>query len=76
MKKQHHSKFLKAFDENLRLKRKELGFSQELLAYELEIELRQIERVERGKINTGIASIQIIAETLGIQPKELFDFFC
>lgn len=73
MKKQQQAKFLKAFGNNLRLKRKELGFSQERLAYEAEIELRQLGRIERGEINTGIISIKIIADTLGIDPKELFE---
>ena len=54
--------------------RKRLGFSQERLAYEAEIELRQLGRIERGEINTGILSIKIIAETLKIDPKELFSF--
>ncbi|MEO7313430.1 MAG: helix-turn-helix transcriptional regulator [Chitinophagaceae bacterium] len=65
---------MKAFGANLRLKRKELGFSQEGLAYGAGIELRQIGRIERGEINTGIASIKIIADTLGIKPQLLFDF--
>jgi transcriptional regulator with XRE-family HTH domain len=73
VKKQQQAKFLKAFGNNLRLKRKELGFSQERLAYEAEIELRQLGRIERGEINTGIISIKIIADTLGIDPKELFE---
>jgi transcriptional regulator with XRE-family HTH domain len=51
-----------------------LGFSQEKLAYESNIELRQIGRIERGEINTGILSVKIIAETLKIHPKLLFDF--
>jgi transcriptional regulator with XRE-family HTH domain len=73
VKKQQQAKFLKAFSNILRLKRKELGFSQERLAYEAEIELRQLGRIERGEINTGIISIKIIADTLGIDPKELFE---
>jgi transcriptional regulator with XRE-family HTH domain len=73
VKKQQQAKFLKAFGNNLRLKRKELRFSQERLAYEAEIELRQLGRIERGEINTGIISVKIIADTLGIDPKELFE---
>ncbi len=66
--------YLKAFGNNLRRIRKRLGFSQERLAYEAEIELRQIGRIERGEINTGILSVKIIAEILQIDKKELFDF--
>jgi transcriptional regulator with XRE-family HTH domain len=67
-------KYLLAFGINLKKIRKAKGFSQERLAYEAEIELRQIGRIERGEINTGILSIKIIAETLGIEKKELLDF--
>lgn len=74
MKKQPHKDFLKAFGCHLKYTRKRLGFSQEKLAYEAGIELRQIGRIERGEINTGIASLKIIAETLKIEVKELFEF--
>ena len=69
-----HEDFLRAFGNNLRITRKRLGFSQERLAYESEIELRQIGRIERGEINTGIGSLKIIAETLGINVKDLMEF--
>ncbi len=45
-----------------------------MLAYESGIELRQIGRIERGEINTGLSTIALIAETLKIEVKELFDF--
>lgn len=74
MKSKRHEDFLKAFGNHLKITRKRLGFSQEKLAYESEIELRQIGRIERGEINTGIGSLKIIAETLGIHIKELMNF--
>jgi transcriptional regulator with XRE-family HTH domain len=74
VKSSTHQDFLKAFGNHLRITRKRLGFSQEKLAYESEIELRQIGRIERWEINTGIASLKIIAETLGIHIKELMNF--
>ena len=74
MKKQDDTSYLKAFGNHLKVTRKRLGFSQERLAYEAEIELRQIGRIERGEINTGILSVKIIAEILKIDKKELFDF--
>ncbi|HQW83396.1 MAG TPA: helix-turn-helix transcriptional regulator [Ferruginibacter sp.] len=74
MKKVNENIYLKAFGANLKKKRKKLGYSQEKLAYESEIELRQIGRIERGEINTGILSVKIIAETLKIDKRELFDF--
>lgn len=74
MKKQDDKAYLKAFGNHLKVTRKRLGFSQERLAYEAEIELRQIGRIERGEINTGILSVKIIADILKIDKKELFDF--
>ncbi len=74
VKKQPHKDFLKAFGCHLKFTRKRLGFSQEKLAYEAGIELRQLGRIERGEINTGIVSLKIIAETLNIEVKELFEF--
>lgn len=74
MKKEDETKYLKSFGNHLRMKRKHLGFSQERLAYEAEIELRQLGRIERGEINTGILSVKLIADTLKIDKKELFDF--
>jgi transcriptional regulator with XRE-family HTH domain len=74
LKKSPHQIFLNAFGSNLKVVRKRLGYSQERLAYEADIELRQIGRIERGEINTGILSLKIIAETLGIHYKELMDF--
>jgi transcriptional regulator with XRE-family HTH domain len=74
VKKKDDKEYLKAFGNHLKLTRKRLGFSQERLAYEAEIELRQLGRIERGEINTGILSVKIIAGTLKIDAKELFEF--
>ncbi len=52
----------------------EMGYTQEQLSFESGIELRQIGRIERGEINTGINSVFEIAEILKINPKDLFDF--
>jgi transcriptional regulator with XRE-family HTH domain len=66
--------YLKAFGNQLKIMRKKMGYSQEKLSYEAEIELRQIGRIERGEINTGILSIKKISNTLKIDQKDLFDF--
>lgn len=72
LKKQHtNNDFLKALGNNLGLKRKCVGFSEERLAYEFGIELRQIGRIERDEINTGIAFVKIIADTLGLLLKNI-----
>ncbi len=74
MKQRRNEKFLKAFGGHLKELRKKYNYSQEMLAYESGIELRQIGRIERGEINTGLSTIALIAETLKIEVKELFDF--
>ena len=74
MKYYSNKSFLKNFGLNLKSIRKKKNFSQEKLAYESGIELRQIGRIERGEINTGISSIERIASTLKVDIKELFDF--
>jgi transcriptional regulator with XRE-family HTH domain len=66
--------YLKAFGNQLKVMRKKMGYSQERLSYEADIELRQIGRIERGEINTGILSVKKISETLNIDKKDLFDF--
>jgi transcriptional regulator with XRE-family HTH domain len=74
LKQTKQQKFLLAFGENLRKVRKGLGYSQEQLAYEAGIELRQIGRIERGEINTGVLSVFTISQTLGIPFTELLNF--
>jgi transcriptional regulator with XRE-family HTH domain len=69
-----HKDFLIAFGRHLSETRKKLGFSQERLAFEAEIELRQLGRIERGEINTGILSVKILSEALKITPEKLFSF--
>ncbi len=67
-------KVVKAFGENLKKIRQAKQISQEELAYRCDIELSQIGRIERGVINTSISNVFLIAEALGIEPKELFSF--
>ena len=68
------NKFLIAFGKNLRLIRKNKGFTQQNLANDLGIEISQISRIERGIINTSVTSVKKISEVLKIKPSELFDF--
>ncbi|WP_299522477.1 helix-turn-helix transcriptional regulator [uncultured Lutibacter sp.] len=68
------SDFLIAFGKNLRKYRKLKGFTQEQLANDLNIEISQISRIERGIINTSIGNINAISKVLKIDTKDLFDF--
>ena len=62
------------FGKNLRKLRKSHGFTQEVLAAKAEIEVSQISRIERGIINTSISQLFVLAEALGLHPKELLYF--
>lgn len=65
---------IKALGKRIKELRHEKGFSQEELAYEADVPLSQIGRIERGEINPTISTIGVIAEALKIELKSLFDF--
>lgn len=54
--------------------RKQKGFSMEGLANEMEMEYRQLGRIERGEVNTTVLSLLKIADALKIPVKDLLDF--
>lgn len=66
--------YLKAFGENLKKKRKSKGFTQEQLANDLNVEISQISRLERGVLNTSILNLKKITVALDISIADLFDF--
>ena len=74
MDKDRYDIFLKAFGKHLRHIRKEKGLSMESVAYEAEIEYRQLGRIERGEVNTTLVSILRIAEVLKVDLNTLFTF--
>ena len=74
MRLSKHDIYLKAFGKNLRRLRKEHHCTMESLAFQSEIDYRQIGRIERGEINTTILSVYRIAEVLHIEIYLLFLF--
>lgn len=66
--------YLKAFGEHFRKVRKAKGKSMMDLANEAEVAYTQVAKIESGQINTTISTIQLLAETLKVQPAELFQF--
>jgi transcriptional regulator with XRE-family HTH domain len=62
------------FGKKLRKIRRSLKISQEQLAWDTGLEYSQINRIERGIINTSISNVFIIANSLKISPSILFDF--
>lgn len=59
----------------LRIKelRNALGYSQEALAYSIEMSRTYLAEVEIGKRNISIENIDRIAQGLGVSLKEFFD---
>lgn len=66
--------FLICFGKRLKKLRKEKGISQAQLAYEADIQISQISRIERGLINTTIANANLLARILDLPLIKLFDF--
>jgi len=50
------------------------GLSQEQLAYDTDLHLSQIGRIERGEINTSISFVFLFAKALKVQPGDFFNF--
>lgn len=65
---------LQLFGERLRMLRKERGLSQESLALESQLARSYVGGIERGQRNLALTNICVLAETLGIAPKEMLDF--
>jgi transcriptional regulator with XRE-family HTH domain len=65
---------VKAFGKRLREIRLAKGVSQEELAYSTDLHLSQVGRIERGEISTSISFVFLFARTLGVEPKDFFEF--
>jgi transcriptional regulator with XRE-family HTH domain len=55
--------------------RKAQGWSQERLALESGLARSYVGGIERGQRNLALINICILAETLGVTPSEMLDFF-
>jgi transcriptional regulator with XRE-family HTH domain len=53
---------------NIRRTRKELGWSQETLAYEAGLHSTEISRLERGMREPRLGTITHVADALGVSP--------
>ena len=58
---------------NVRMRRLELGYSQEDFAQTAGIERSRYGRIERGEMNLTLQSLFALAEHLDIDPARLFD---
>ncbi|WP_431133679.1 helix-turn-helix transcriptional regulator [Psychroserpens mesophilus] len=66
--------FLIEFGKNLRKIRKSKDLTQAELASDLDVEISQISRIERGVINTSISTAYEIAKILDTNISDLFNF--
>lgn len=58
---------------NLRRFRKARGLTQEALAAEVDLDVRQVGRIERGQSYPSIGLLVQLAELLGVEPGQFFD---
>jgi transcriptional regulator with XRE-family HTH domain len=65
---------LKEFGQNFRRVRKAKKFTQKNLAFEADVEVSQIYRIENGIINPTVTTILLLAEAMGVPPSLLFDY--
>lgn len=74
MAKFKDEKFLKTFGEHLRLIRLEKRLTQSDLAFQADIPISQVGRIERGIVNPSITTVYLIAKTLQVPIEVLFEF--
>ncbi len=72
--KVRNNDYIVDFGKNLRSIRNAKGLSMEKLAQMAGLEYSQISDIELGKINTTISTVHLLAKTLDIATKDLFDF--
>jgi transcriptional regulator with XRE-family HTH domain len=68
-----NNKILKQFGLHLKKTRIKKGFSQETLAFEADVPISQIGRIERGEVNTTLSTLHLLAKALKMPMKELVD---
>ncbi|MBI2284514.1 MAG: helix-turn-helix transcriptional regulator [Bacteroidetes bacterium] len=69
-----NKKLAAALGEHIRSLRLQKELSQEQLAYEADIPISQIGRIERGEINATVSTLFVIAEALKTDLKTVVDF--
>ena len=69
-----HEEFLKQIGANVRKIRNEKNITMEVLAFEADIEYRQLGRIERGEVNTTVVSLLRIAKALDTEIQNFFQF--
>ena len=65
--------YLQKFAKNLKRLRKEKGFTQDVLASE-GISRSMVSLIEIAKTDLTVSKVKLLADTLGVHPRDLFDF--
>lgn len=63
----------RAFGDRMRLLRTERGLTQEALGHKAGLSPNYVGDVERGTRNLGLENIWLLADALGVSPREFFD---
>ena len=71
MNKLRNQETLEQFGAKIKTLRSKKGLTLEQLAFEADIELSQVHRVEKGKINPTLTTLIALAKGLGITLAEL-----
>lgn len=66
---------LQLFGRHLAKLRKARGWSQEKLALESQLARSYVGGIERGQRNIALVNICVLADTLGVAPAEMLNFF-
>ena len=74
MNNTRNEKLLKKFGSRLKEVREKKNMSQEALANEANISISQISRIELGKVNATISTLDALASALKISLRELLNF--
>lgn len=69
-----NEEYIKAFGEHVKKLRAAKEMSREKLSALSDIEVMQIYRIETGKVNTTISTLQALAKALKVPPKKMLDF--
>jgi len=68
---QEETNYIKTFGENVRRIRLEKKWSMEYLANQANIELSQVYRIEKGKINPKLTTIITLSKALEVRIEDL-----
>lgn len=66
--------YLQKFAKNLKKIRKQKGLTQDDLAVSDKISRSMISLIEIAKTDVTVSKVKLIADTLKVKPKDLFDF--